>query len=58
MYNRLYMKKKQRFTYLDERVIVLNEHKSAKWLTKDTLHTVDWLLADIRLIDKIREVFD
>ncbi|WP_455717280.1 8-oxo-dGTP diphosphatase MutT [Anaerosporobacter sp.] len=36
--------------------LVLNEHKSAKWLTKDTLDTVDWLPADISLIDKIREV--
>lgn len=36
--------------------LVLNEHKAAKWLTKDTLDTIDWLPADISLIDKIREV--
>lgn len=35
---------------------VLNEHKAAKWLTKDTLDTVAWLPADISLVDKIREV--
>lgn len=36
--------------------LVLNEHKAARWLTKDTLDTVEWLPADISLIDKIREV--
>lgn len=36
--------------------LVLNEHKAAKWLTKDTLDTVAWLPADISLVDKIREV--
>ena len=36
--------------------LVLKEHKEAKWLTKDTLDTVDWLPADISLVDKIREV--
>ena len=36
--------------------LVLKEHKAAKWLTKDTLDTVDWLPADISLVDKIREV--
>ena len=36
--------------------LVLTEHKAAKWLTKDELDSVDWLPADITLIDKIREV--
>ena len=35
--------------------LVLNEHKAAKWLTKDTLYSVDWLPADVCLVDKIRE---
>ena len=35
--------------------LVLTEHKAAKWLTKDELDSVDWLPADITLIDKIRE---
>ncbi|MBQ8318055.1 MAG: (deoxy)nucleoside triphosphate pyrophosphohydrolase [Lachnospiraceae bacterium] len=35
--------------------LVLKEHESAKWLAKDELDTVDWLPADITLIDKIRE---
>ena len=33
--------------------LVLKEAESAKWLTKDTLDTVQWLPADITLIDKI-----
>ena len=32
----------------------LLEAEAAKWLTKDQLDTVDWLPADIMLIDKIR----
>lgn len=35
--------------------LVLKEAEAAKWLTKDTLDTVQWLPADITLIDKIRE---
>ena len=34
--------------------LVLTEHESAKWLTKDELDSVDWLPADITLIDKIK----
>ena len=33
--------------------LVLKEAEAAKWLTKDTLGTVQWLPADITLIDKI-----
>lgn len=32
---------------------VLKEHYDAKWLTKNELRDVDWLPADIELIDKI-----
>ena len=35
--------------------LVLKEHEAAKWLTKEKLDNVDWLPADITLIDKIRE---
>lgn len=35
--------------------LVLKEHEAAKWLTKEELDSVDWLPADITLIDKIRE---
>lgn len=33
--------------------LVLKEAEAAKWLTKDTLDTVQWLPADITLVDKI-----
>lgn len=32
--------------------LVLKEHEAAKWLTKDTLDSVDWLPADLGLIEK------
>lgn len=34
--------------------LVLTEHEAAKWLTRDELDSVEWLPADITLIDKIR----
>ncbi len=34
--------------------LVLTEHSAAKWLTKAELDSVDWLPADITLIDKIK----
>ena len=35
--------------------LVLKEHEDAQWLTKETLDSVNWLPADLGLIDKIRE---
>lgn len=37
-------------------VLVLKEHESAKWLTKDTLDSVEWLPADLELVPMIEEV--
>ena len=34
--------------------LVLLEAEDAKWLTKDELYSVDWLPADLKLIDKIK----
>lgn len=34
--------------------LVLKEAEAAKWLTKETLDSVQWLPADITIIDKIR----
>lgn len=34
----------------------LLEAESSKWLTRDTLNSVEWLPADLILIDKIRDV--
>lgn len=33
--------------------VVLNEHEDAKWLSKAQLDSVDWLPADVTLVDKI-----
>lgn len=35
--------------------LVLTEHVAARWLTRDELDSVEWLPADITLIDKIRK---
>ena len=32
----------------------LKEHEAAKWLDKEMLYSVDWLPADVRLIEKIK----
>ncbi len=34
---------------------ILREHEAAKWLTKEELYSVDWLPADVCLIEKIKE---
>ena len=34
--------------------LVLTEHEAAKWLAKNELDSVEWLPADITLIDKVR----
>lgn len=34
--------------------LILKEHAEAKWLTKDELDSVEWLPADITLIEKIK----
>ena len=36
--------------------LVLKEHEAAKWLTKETLNSVDWLPADKGLIEKIGSI--
>ena len=36
--------------------LVLKEHEAAKWLTMAQLNNVEWLPADITLIEKIRSV--
>ena len=36
--------------------LVLKEHEAAKWLTRDELDSVEWLPADIGLIEKLRVV--
>ena len=35
--------------------LVLNEAQEARWLTVDTLYDVEWLPADLGLIEKIKK---
>ncbi len=35
--------------------LVLKEHEAAKWLSREELESVDWLPADLELIEKIKE---
>lgn len=43
---------------LEEDEITLLEHKEARWLNVDELDSVEWLPADIQLIDIIRKWFN
>lgn len=36
--------------------LTLKEHSAAKWLTKDTLNSVEWLPADVTLVEKLKEL--
>lgn len=38
--------------------VILKEHEAAKWLAKDELDSVEWLPADISIIDHIRGMLD
>ena len=34
----------------------LLEHENAAWLSKETLHTVSWLPADLSILDKVEKL--
>ena len=36
----------------------LKEHEAAKWLDRESLYTVNWLPADVGLVEKIRKGID
>lgn len=38
--------------------LVLKEAEAARWLTRETLETVPWLLADAFLIERIKEAIN
>lgn len=47
------------YCYLCQRVsgqLDLLEHSAAKWLTKETLTSIDWLPADIAVVEKLKEL--
>lgn len=35
--------------------LVLKEHEAAKWLTRETIDSVEWLPADLDIVKKIKE---
>lgn len=38
--------------------LVLKEHEAARWLTKETLYSVDWLPADVGMLEKLESILD
>lgn len=36
--------------------LILKEHEASKWLTKETIHSVEWLPADLGLIETIEKL--
>jgi len=34
--------------------LVLKEHEAAKWLAKEELGSVDWLPADVKVVEKLK----
>ena len=36
----------------------LKEHEAAKWLDRESLYTMDWLPADVGLVEKIKNKLD
>ena len=43
------------FCTVKEGKLTLKEHEAAKWLTADTLDSVEWLPADLAIIGKIKQ---
>lgn len=41
---------------VEEGKLTLLEHQDAKWLTKEQLNQVDWLPADIELVERLKEI--
>ena len=36
--------------------LVLKEHEAAKWLTRAELDSVDWLPADVKVVEKLKDL--
>lgn len=43
---------------MEEETFILKEHEDYKWLNKKTLRTIEWLPADLGLIDEIEKELD
>lgn len=44
--------------WLESESLCLKEHSDSAWLTKNTLDSVQWLPADLILLDKIKALID
>lgn len=44
------------FCSLQSEALHLNEHEAARWLTKEELNSVNWLPADVQVVDKICQI--
>ncbi len=44
------------FAHIISGSMELHVHQSAKWITKEQLDEVEWLEADIQIIDKLKEI--
>jgi 8-oxo-dGTP diphosphatase len=36
--------------------LTLNEHEAARWLTAETIHDVNWLPADLEIIEQTKKL--
>ena len=49
------LKKKAERNCIVKGDLVLKEHEAARWLNKKSIDDVEWLPADVTLIEKVRE---
>ena len=38
--------------------LILREHENAKWLTKEELYSVNWLGADLEVLENVKRLID
>lgn len=38
--------------------LILKEHEDSKWITKEEIETLNWLPADLTIINKVKELID
>ena len=43
------------WTTVKDGKLKLLEHEGAKWVDKETIHTVDWLPADVEIVEQVAE---
>ena len=56
-YTKFYLSMRNYLCTIKSGSLVLKEHEAAKWLTFEEFGTVDWLPADIKVLNLINDVF-